>query len=99
MSGTKHHYKSNLRDLRFCLFELLEIGKNTLGKAPFAAMDEATATDALQGLETLCSQEIAPGFAESDRVPLTLDADGNVLLPPALKKNIKAYFDGEWHRL
>ncbi len=99
MSGTKLHYKSNLRDIRFCLFELFDIGKSSLGKAPFAAMDEATASDALQGLETLCTSEIAAGWAESDRVPLTLDGEGNVRLPEALKKNLKSYYDGEWHRL
>ncbi len=99
MSGTKLHYKSNLRDIRFCLFELFDIGKTSLGKAPFGAMDEASALDALQGLETLCTEEIAAGFADSDRTPLTLDGEGNVTLPAALVKNLNAYYDGEWHRL
>jgi alkylation response protein AidB-like acyl-CoA dehydrogenase len=98
MSGTKLHYKSNLRDIRFCLFELFDIGNRSLGKAPFGAMDEASAADALSGLETLCTEEIAAGFAESDRTPLALEA-GNVKLPAALKKNIQSYYDGEWHRL
>jgi alkylation response protein AidB-like acyl-CoA dehydrogenase len=99
MSGTVHHYKSNLRDIRFVLFELFDIGKTTLGQGPFARMDEATALDALVGLEALSRTELATGYAESDRTPLRLDADGNVALPEALKKNIKAYYDGEWHRL
>src|SRR5262245_15961930 len=99
MSGTVNHYKSNLRDQRFVLFELFDIGKTTLGKAPFASMDEASALDALVGLEALCTSELATGFASSDRTPLALDADGNVTLPDALKKNLKTYYEGEWHRL
>jgi alkylation response protein AidB-like acyl-CoA dehydrogenase len=100
MSGTVHHYKPNLRDIRFVLFELFDIGGTTLGRGPFAAMDEATALDALVGLEALCTGQLATGFAEADRTPLVLDAQGgSVTLPDALKKNIKAYYDGEWHRL
>src|SRR5215471_9849205 len=99
MSGTDHHYKSNLRDIRFALFELFDVGTTTLGHGPFASMDEASALDALVGLEALCTNELASGFVEADRTPLVLDGEGNVKLPDALKKNIQTYFEGEWHRL
>ena len=78
---------------------MLDVGKTSLGHAPFASMDEGSAKDALKGLEALATGELATGFAETDRVPLKLDAHGNVTLPDALKRNLKAYYDGEWHRL
>ena len=34
-----NHFKSNLRDTFFNLFEVLDIGTTTLGKAPFTNMD------------------------------------------------------------
>ena len=37
------HYKPNVRDTLFNLFEFLEIQKNSFGKAPFGDLDEATA--------------------------------------------------------
>ena len=34
------HYKSNLRDIFFNLFEVQDIGTTSLGKGPFKGMDE-----------------------------------------------------------
>ena len=95
--STALHYKSNLRDIFFNLFELFEVDKATLGQAPFEAMDETTAREALAALEKLCTNEIASSFVESDRVPLKLDADGNVTLPEGVKKSLDAYYEGGWH--
>ena len=67
MSGSAHHYKANLRDLTFNLFEVLDIGKTSLGRAPYATMDEPSARDVLKGLEALAVGELATGFAETDR--------------------------------
>ena len=50
-SSAPHHYKSNLRDLLFNLFEFLEVGKNVLGKPPYASMDEQTARDTLKAYD------------------------------------------------
>lgn len=96
---TIHHYKSNLRDIFFNLFEVLRVQDATFGKAPYASMDEATARDALSAYEKLATTAIAESFAESDRVPLKLDADGNVTLPPALHKSLSAIQDAGWHHL
>jgi alkylation response protein AidB-like acyl-CoA dehydrogenase len=93
------HYKSNLRDVFFNLFEMLDVEKNTLGKGPFTSMDGATAKEMLHNLEKLAVNELAASFAEGDRVPLKLDDKGNVTLPEGIKKSLKAWFDGEWHRL
>ena len=97
--STVHHYKSNRRDVEFNLFEFLDIGKTSLGKPPFGALDEVAARDALKALEKLCVEELATSWAETDRNPPVRDADGNVVLPVALKKSIDAFMDPEWHML
>ncbi len=94
-----HHYKSNLRDIYFNLFEVLRIQDGTLGVAPFGSLDEETTRDALQAYEVLASNELAASFVDSDRVPLQLDADGNVTLPAALKKSIQAFYANDWHTM
>jgi len=40
VSSTAQHYRPNLRDIFFNLFEVLEIQSSVLGKAPFDSMDE-----------------------------------------------------------
>ncbi|MCG3174636.1 MAG: Butyryl-CoA dehydrogenase [Myxococcota bacterium] len=96
--STVHHYKSNLRDIFFNLFELHDTGNQVLGRGPFASMDEETAREALKELEKLCVAEIASSFAEADREGLHFDGKGNVTLPACLKRSLKAYFDADWDR-
>jgi hypothetical protein len=93
------HYRSNLRDIVFNLFEVLDIGNTSLGKAPFAALDADTARELLKSHEVLCREELAKSFVEADRVPLALDADGNVTIPAGLKEAARAFYDGDWHLL
>ncbi len=98
MSKTDH-YKSNVRDIFFNLFEVLDIGSTSLGKEPFTGMDVDSAREAISGLDVLARGELATSFAESDRVPLKLDSEGNVMLPPGLRKSIEAYYRDDWHQL
>lgn len=93
------HYKSNVRDIFFNLFEVFEIQKNSLGKGPFVTMDEETVRSTFEALEPFVQAEFASSFYEGDRVPLKLDADGTVTLPPGMKKTIEAFYRDEWHRL
>jgi len=93
------HFKSNLRDTYFQLFELLEIQNTSLGKGPYAALDEATIREALKASEKLATAELQKGFAESDRVPLELDAEGNVKVPPGIRKGYDTFYDNEAHLL
>ncbi len=93
-----HHYKSNLRDIMFNLFEASET-LDLLGKAPFEGVDAETARTVLETFEKLCSTEIAASFADADREGLTLDAEGNVTLPASLKASLQAYYDAEWNYL
>jgi alkylation response protein AidB-like acyl-CoA dehydrogenase len=93
------HYKSNLRDVFFNLFEFLDIGQQTLGKAPFTALDEQTAKDTLKAYDLFARTEIDSSFADADREGLKLDAKGNVTLPASLTKDMAAYYDAGWDRL
>ncbi|MCK9894352.1 acyl-CoA dehydrogenase [Frankia sp. AgB32] len=93
------HYRSNLRDLEFNLFELFDVGA-TLGTAPFEDMDVDTARQALTELEHLASGPVAESFADADRNPPTFDPKtGSVTLPDSFKRSYQAILDGEWWRL
>ncbi|MGH3993417.1 MAG: acyl-CoA dehydrogenase family protein, partial [Pseudonocardiaceae bacterium] len=93
------HYKSNLRDLEFNLFEVFGVG-DRLGTGPFAEMDRETAHDVLTGVERLAVGPLAESFAEADRNPPVFDPDAHTVeLPEAFKKSFRALWDGEWYRL
>ncbi len=93
------HYKSNLRDLEFNLFEVFGADK-ALGRGPFTHMDADTARDVLREMERLCSNDLAESFVDADRHPPVFDPETNsVTLPESFKKSYQAVIDGEWHRL
>ena len=94
---TINHYKSNLRDVYFNLFEFWKIQDNVLGTAPFTSIDEDTARDVLSAYCTFCEDEMAPSFAEGDRTPLILSDDGDVTLPAGIREALAKYFEAEWH--
>jgi hypothetical protein len=91
------HFRSNLRDLVFNLFEFLGLDE-VLGSGPFAQLDTATAREILAEVERLAVGEFAASFVEGDRTPLRL-VDGQVVLPAGIRRSLDAYFAGEWHRL
>jgi len=91
------HYKSNLRDVEFNLFEYLKVGEY-YGTAPFDAFDEDTAKDALREVERLSREDLAASFVDADRIELEL-VDGEVKLPESVHKSLDALYDGGWHLL
>ena len=93
------HYKSNLRDVEFNLFELFG-RQELLGTGPFAEVDEETARDMLAEVNKLALGPAAASFVDSDRNPPVFDpADGTVTLPEAFKKSYHTVMDAEWWRL
>ena len=96
---TVDHYKPNLRDTFFQLFEVLSIQSTTLGKPPFDSMDEDAARASLEGLLEVMQTTWAPAFAEGDRVGATFDGKGNVTLPPGFHEALAAYYEGGWNKL
>ena len=93
------HYKSNLRDIEFNLYEVLGTNER-LGQGPFAEMDMETARNVLREVERVAVEDFAASFEEGDRTPPAFDvATGTVTLPPGLRKSLDAFFAGEWFRL
>jgi len=93
------HYKSNLRDIEFNLFEVFG-AEERMGKGPYAEMDPTTAREILREVERLASGPLAESFADSDRNPPIYDpAARTVVMPEGFKKSFKALMDAEWWRL
>src|ERR1700712_2737840 len=93
------HYRSNLRDLEFNLFEVLGAGER-MGTGPFTEMDPETARTVLTELEKVASGPIAASFVDADRNPPVYDPETfSVTLPESFKKSFAAVMDGDWWRL
>ncbi|HEX5565581.1 MAG TPA: acyl-CoA dehydrogenase [Streptomyces sp.] len=93
------HYKSNLRDIEFNLFEVL--GRDTVyGTGPFAEMDVETARSVLSEIARLAENELAASFEDADRNPPVFDPETNTApVPESFKRSYQAYMDAEWWRL
>jgi alkylation response protein AidB-like acyl-CoA dehydrogenase len=93
------HYKSNLRDIEFNLFELLR-RQDVLGTEPFEDLDTDTARSILDEVHRLAIGPLADSFAEGDRHPPQFDpATGTVTMPDVFKRSYQAFMDSEWFRL
>ena len=92
------HYKSNLRDIEFNLFEVLR-RQDLLGQPPYPELDEETARGILGELERMATGPLAESFADADRNPPVFDpATGSVRIPESLRKSYRAFMDAEWYR-
>ena len=93
------HFRSNLRDIEFNLFEVFRV-QERLGTAPFDGVDLETARDTLRELNSVATGPLAESFADADRNPPVFDpATHSVALPQSLKDAYKILWDGEWWRL
>ncbi|MGE5287786.1 MAG: acyl-CoA dehydrogenase [Micromonosporaceae bacterium] len=93
------HYKSNLRDIEFNLFEVLG-RQELLGGAAYPDLDEETVRDILGEVNRLATGPLADSFAEGDRHPPVFDpATGYVTMPAGIKRSFRALMDAEWYRL
>ncbi|MGO8956220.1 MAG: acyl-CoA dehydrogenase [Streptosporangiaceae bacterium] len=93
------HFKSNLRDIEFNLFEVLN-RQDLLGAEPFAEVDEETARGILDEVNRLAEGPIAESFADADRNPPVFDpATHTVQMPDSFKRSYQAFIDAEWFRL
>ena len=93
------HYRSNLRDLEFNLFEVFDTA-DALGRGPFAEHDPDGARDILTQVERLAVGPIAESYTEVDRTPPVYDrAARTVTMPEAFRRSYRAYMDAEFWRL
>ena len=92
------HYKSNVRDVEFNLFEVLQLEK-ALASGEFGDLDGDSVRQMLDEASRLAEGPVAEPFAEADRHPPTFDpATHAVTLPEPFKKAFRAWHQGEWFR-
>ncbi|NYH44240.1 hypothetical protein HNR22_003967 [Micromonospora jinlongensis] len=93
------HYKSNLRDLEFNLFEVFGADQ-AFGQEPYSELDADTARTFLAELDRLARGDLAASYTDSDRNPPVFDpATHTAPLPAAFKKSYQAFMDSEFWRL
>ena len=93
------HYKSNLRDTEFNLFELFGRG-DVLGTGIFEELDVDTARSILTEIDRISRDDLGASFEDSDRHPPVYDpAAKTVVMPDSFKKSYKSWMDAEWWRL
>ena len=93
------HYTANLRDIEFCLFDLLG-RERVLGTSVYADIDRDTVMGMLEEMKRLCENDLAESFIEGDRIGTVLNKEtGDVTVPASFKKSYDAYVNGEWWRL
>ena len=89
------HYKSNVRDLEFNLFEVFGLEK-VLATGAFGDLDGDTVREMLAEASKLAAGPVAESFTESDRHPPTFDPETHrVRLPEPFKKSLRAWRNGE----
>ncbi len=93
------HYKSNLRDIEFNLFEVL--GRDEiLGQGPFADVDGETARSILAEVDRLAREDLAASYEDSDRNPPVFDPETHTApMPASFKKSYDAWMSAEYWRL
>jgi alkylation response protein AidB-like acyl-CoA dehydrogenase len=93
------HFKSNLRDIEFNLFEVFGVDQ-VMGQGPYDEIDVDTARSILTEVDRLARHDLAESFESADREPPTFDPSAHsVVLPEAFKRGYQAWMDSEWWRM
>ncbi|MBP1162821.1 alkylation response protein AidB-like acyl-CoA dehydrogenase [Rhodococcus sp. PvR044] len=93
------HYKSNVRDIEFNLFEVLGIGKLLDGGA-YGDLDADTVRNILAEVARLAEGPVAASFVDADRHPVEFDAQNHaIVVPDSLRKTVEAVNEAGWSRL
>ncbi|MDQ2700038.1 MAG: acyl-CoA dehydrogenase [Actinomycetota bacterium] len=93
------HYKSNVRDIEFNLFEVLGTD-DVLKTGVFGDLDSDTVRIMIGEASRLAEGPVAESFVSSDRTPPTFDPDTHVVsLPQELKDSVNAWTEAEWTKL
>ena len=93
------HYKSNVRDQVFNLFEVFGVDK-ALGQGQFADLDVDTAKEMLGEMARLAEGPLAESFVEGDRNPPVFHPDTHtVTIPESFKKSVHTFIEGGWDKV
>jgi alkylation response protein AidB-like acyl-CoA dehydrogenase len=91
------HYKSNVRDIEFNLFEVLG-REEILGTEPYADLDRETVSAILAEADHLAKTKLASSFADRDgNMPVFDPETHSVTVPDPVKKSFRALMhSGAW---
>ena len=93
------HYRSNLRDLEFNLFEVLDLEK-ALATGEFGDLDGESVREMLDEAARQAEGPLAEPFADADRNPPTFDPKTHtVTMPESFKTSVRVWRQGEWWRV
>ncbi|HEV7712537.1 MAG TPA: acyl-CoA dehydrogenase family protein, partial [Asanoa sp.] len=93
------HYKSNVRDIEFNLFEVFGVDR-VLGQGPFAEVDVDTARNLLAELDRFAREDLSASYVDSDRNPPVFDPQTHTApLPEAFRRSFHTFMDAEFWRL
>jgi alkylation response protein AidB-like acyl-CoA dehydrogenase len=93
------HYKANLRDLEFNLFEVLDLG-TLLDQGVYGELDSETAKAMLNEVAHFSQEIVAESFVEADRNPVQfIPAERTITVPDALRKTVAAVHAAGWSAL
>jgi alkylation response protein AidB-like acyl-CoA dehydrogenase len=89
------HYKSNVRDIEFNLFEVLG-REEILGSKPYTDLDRETVSALLAGADHLARTKLAASFADQD-LPVFDPKTHSITVPESIKQSFRAFMDsGAW---
>jgi hypothetical protein len=90
------HYKANVRDLEFNLFEVLDLEK-ALATGEFGDLDGDAVRQMLAEAARLAQGPLAESFADGDRNPPQFEPDAHaVRLPQSFKSSLRAWQEAGW---
>ena len=93
------HYRSNVRDLEFNLFEVLGLDV-VLDSGAYADLDTATVREILREVARLSEGPIADSFVEADRnPPRFVPSEHTITVPDSVRPAVAAFKDAGWWRI
>ncbi|MBF6285132.1 acyl-CoA dehydrogenase [Nocardia cyriacigeorgica] len=93
------HYKANLRDIEFNLFEVLGLDK-LLDTGAYGDLDSETVREILAEVKRLAEGPVAESFAAADRDPVQFVPDEHTItVPDALRQTLATVREADWSRL
>ncbi|MBT3217560.1 MAG: acyl-CoA dehydrogenase [Proteobacteria bacterium] len=87
-------FKVDLRDIKFVLYEQLEVQK-MLGRAPYEEFDKETMDMMIEAAEEFTSSILAPINGPADAIGVKFE-DGQVITPPGMKEAFEQYAESGW---
>ena len=93
------HYRSNVRDLEFNLFEVLGLDA-VLDSGAYGDLDTATVRETLREVARLSEGPIADSFVDADRnPPRFVPGEHTITVPDSVRRSVAAFKDAGWWRI